>query len=118
MTARLRQRPLRVYRSADSHDHELDHARGHRPGERTLGIGQQQGIDPGDRAFDRGEYYYGACVDAVTNESDTNGQLLGVGEGGRVGTIAANPTEPVGEFAFGRQQQPNNRGALSLCRRR
>ena len=54
------------------HDHELGHARGQRPGERTLGIGQQQESIPVTAPTTAGEYYYGACVDAVTNESDTN----------------------------------------------
>ena len=42
-----------------------------------------------------GVYYYGACVDAVTDESDTTEQLLGVGEGGRRGA-GSDPDLEVG----------------------
>ena len=39
-----------------------------------------------------GAYYYGACVDTVTGESDTTvRQLLGVGEGGRGGAEVSGP---------------------------
>ena len=48
-----------------------------------------------------GTYYYGLCVDAVTGESDTTEQLLGVRVGRGVGVSGADQPGPDGGFAFG-----------------
>ena len=64
-----------------------------------------------------GTYYYGACVDAVTDESDTDQQLLlgrdGHGHGSATRT-GPKHTGPGGAFTQGEQRQPGRRNGLHL----
>ena len=59
-------------------------------------------LGPGTAPSNPETYYYGACVDAVAEESDTDQQLLVVGRGHGSGPAAA--PEPVGGLSIGERQ--------------
>ena len=94
---------LRVYRSTDSaiSSGDTQIATGIVP---TLGASQDQGFDIRDRTApaDAGAYYYGACVDSVSGESNTQNNCSGglevtVSQAGnpdmRVESFTVTPTE-------------------------
>ena len=93
---------LRYYRSTDATITTSDTAEG------TGAVAELAASGSGSESVDLtapsspGTYYYGACVDAVAEESGHDEQLLGIGAGHCAGdTAAAGPTGPGGGVAFG-----------------
>ena len=72
MTARLPATTLRFYRSADATITNSDTLVGTAQVRALSASGNSRESIPVTAPSTAGEYYYGACVDAVTNESDTN----------------------------------------------
>ena len=70
---------LRYYRSTDSTITSSDTQQGHYEHVGAIAAAGTSGHDGGMTApSDAGTYYYGACVDSVTGESDTTNNLFHV----------------------------------------
>ena len=99
---------LRYYRSTDSSITSSDTAVG------TDSVSGLSASGTSDESIDQtapstaGTYYYGACVDSVTGESNTTNNC----SSGVTVTVAVARAGPGGWCAIGGRQQPNHRGVV------
>ena len=105
---------LRYYRSTDATITASDTAVG------TDAVAELAPAGGGSEAVDLtapaspGTYYYGACVDTVTDESDTDQQLLGIGDGQRASRCdgAGGPSGLGGVGTDGERQRTSRWGVV------